>query len=90
MKVIQIVVEEAMLGRIDTLAKRRGLSRSAFIRSALEAKLVDERIAVLVDAERSAYAKHPPSAAERAAFEALSEGQDRALALLAAEEEEEW
>ena len=69
------------------MARRKGLSRSAFIRRSLELALGDQRIEELAEAERKAYAKRPPTADERSAQLALYEAQDRAMALLASEEE---
>lgn len=86
MKVVQIVVDEPLLDRVDRLARKRGLSRSAVVRRLLASGLREDPIAVLAEAERRSYRRRPPSKEERAAFEALSRAQERVLERLAREE----
>ncbi|MBI3182823.1 MAG: ribbon-helix-helix protein, CopG family [Myxococcales bacterium] len=79
MKPVQIVMDEQLLARLDRAARRRKLSRSAFIRQSVEAALSSDQLQALVEAERQAYRKQPLSAAERAAFRELSKAQERVL-----------
>jgi metal-responsive CopG/Arc/MetJ family transcriptional regulator len=86
MKPVQIVLDAELLVRIDRAARKRRLSRSGYVRESLEAVLRAQRIRELVEAERLAYARKPPTADERAAARSLSKGQDRLLARLARED----
>jgi len=86
MKAIQIVVDEPLLARVDRLARRQRLSRSALIRRLIASGLEEHQVAVLAEAERRAYEARPPSKEERAAHRALARAQERVLARLGREE----
>jgi metal-responsive CopG/Arc/MetJ family transcriptional regulator len=79
MKAIQIVVDEPLLHRVDRLARKQRLSRSALIRRLISSGLREEQIVALAETERRAYEAHPPSREERAAFRALSRAQRRVM-----------
>lgn len=89
MKAIQIVVDETQLARVDRAARRGRESRSAFIRRSIDRLLDAEELRALVEADRAAYAKRPPTSEERAGARALEAGQRRALGDLA-EEDGDW
>jgi metal-responsive CopG/Arc/MetJ family transcriptional regulator len=80
MKTVQIVLDEDLLAEVDSVARKRRSSRSAFIRESVAQTLAALRMRSLVEAERRAYRQHPQSADERAAFRGLSAAQDRVLA----------
>jgi metal-responsive CopG/Arc/MetJ family transcriptional regulator len=82
MKAVQIVLDDRLLATLDRAARRRKLSRSAFVRRSLEAALARERMESLLESERAAYARKPLSPDERATIEDLQTAQDRVLASL--------
>ena len=82
MKAVQIVLDEELLAEVDRVARKHKASRSAFIRDSVAQTLNALRMRELVESERRAYLKRPQTAAERAAFRALSGAQDRVLAQL--------
>jgi metal-responsive CopG/Arc/MetJ family transcriptional regulator len=86
MKAVQIVVDSELLGRLDKAARRRHLSRSAFVRQALESVLGAEHMQELVDAERRGYAAKPTTADEERSTRALVKAQQVILAQLASED----
>lgn len=86
MKAIQIMVDEKLLTRVDRAARRRHVSRSAFIRRSVEAALSSEHLRALVEADRKAYEARPQTAEERASYRALSSSQARVLGELSGEE----
>ena len=86
MKAIQVVVDEPLLERVDRLARKQKVSRSALVRRLLASGLREEHIAVLAEAERRAYQRRPPTASERAALRELSRAQERVLERLGQEE----
>ena len=81
-KTIQIVVDKALLREVDQLARKRGVSRSAWIRQSIESRLGQERLKELIERERAGYSRHPITKAEKEAFRALSAAQERVLARL--------
>jgi metal-responsive CopG/Arc/MetJ family transcriptional regulator len=86
MKAIQIVVDQPLLDRVDRLARRWKLSRSASIRRLISVGLREQQLAVLAEAEERSYRQRPPSKEERAAFDELSLAQERVLERLGREE----
>lgn len=86
MKTIQIVVDKALLREVDQLARKLGVSRSAWIRQSIEFRLGQERLKELVERERAGYSRHPVTKAEKEAFRALAAAQDRVLAQLGKED----
>lgn len=88
MKPVQVVLDEEMIRRIDRRARKVGVSRSAFIRDALEQILRGERLDELSAQERAAYQARPLTNDEQSAARALRGAQDRVLARL--DDEGRW
>ncbi len=61
---VQMTLEPGLVKSVDRLAKRRGLSRSAFTREALARAIEVENIRVLEEKHRQGYLKHPAKAGE--------------------------
>jgi len=71
---IAISMEPELLGRIDRTAKRRKLSRSAYVREAVEDALARERTAELAARIDAVFADEAVNQEQRTTSEAL--GQD--------------
>ena len=88
MKPVQVVLDEALLARLDRAARKRKVSRSAFIRETLETALGSVALERLVAAERASYERQPQTADEKAAHRALRAASSRAMQKLV--EQDEW
>jgi len=86
MKPVQIMLNEDLLGRLDRVARKRHLSRSAFIRRSLEAALEAEQTRELIEAERRGYAAHPVAVEEERGYRSLAKAQEAVLARLSKED----
>ena len=75
MKPVQVVLDAELLEQLDQHARRRHLSRSAFLRQVVAESLQRLRMAELVEADRDAWAKHPETAGERATARMLTRSQ---------------
>jgi metal-responsive CopG/Arc/MetJ family transcriptional regulator len=73
MKTIQMTIDPHLLKAVDKLARSRKTTRSALIRTALEAELRRERINDLEARHASGYAKQPVAPGE---FDAWIDQQD--------------
>lgn len=60
MKTIQMTIDPRLLKAVDKLTKVRKTTRSALIRSALEAELRRERVSQLEARHVAGYVEHPP------------------------------
>lgn len=65
MKPIQIVVDRGLLTRIDREAHRLRLSRSAFVRDAVNRVLGARDLQAKIEAFEREYQRKPPTAEER-------------------------
>lgn len=65
-KTIQMTIDEELLASVDACVTRRGTSRSAFIRLALEAALREEQIRRLEEQHAAAYRAVPQTETETA------------------------
>jgi len=83
MKAVQIVVDEALLARVDRSARRLKSSRSAAFRRLVEIGLEQEALAELARREARAYSAIPQAKEDAAAFKALTRSQRRVLDELA-------
>ncbi len=79
MKAVQVVLDDALLKRLDRLARRRKLSRSAVIRETLERALRSERMEELVEKERRSYVHLRPTDEERETHELLKSAAQTAM-----------
>lgn len=79
MKAVQVVLDEALLARVDRSARFLKTSRSAVVRHLLELGLEQEGIAALARKEARAYGKTPETKEEREALGALGKAQKRVL-----------
>jgi hypothetical protein len=61
---VQMTLERDLVKAVDRLAKRRGLSRSAFTREALTRAIEAETFPAQEERHRKGYIKHPVRAAE--------------------------
>lgn len=86
MKPVQVVLDADLLEQLDQQARRRRLSRSAFLRQVVAESLQRLRMAELVEADRKAWAKHPESREEQATARALMRAQASVLGKLSREE----
>ena len=59
MKTIQMTIDEPLLVRVDRLIKERNMTRSAFIREALELALRHYQIREMEKRHAAGYAQHP-------------------------------
>ena len=59
LKTIQIVLDDELLARVDQAAAREEVNRSAWVRVALEARLLAEQRADRERRHRDGYARHP-------------------------------
>jgi metal-responsive CopG/Arc/MetJ family transcriptional regulator len=73
MKTIQMTIDPLLLKAVDKLTRVRKTTRSAFIRSALEAELKRERINELEARHADGYLRRPPVPGE---FDAWLDEQD--------------
>jgi metal-responsive CopG/Arc/MetJ family transcriptional regulator len=73
MKTIQITIDPLLLKAVDKLTRVRKTTRSALIRSSLEAELRRERINELEARHVDGYLKRPPAPGE---FDAWLDQQD--------------
>ena len=64
MKTIQMTIDEQLLKAIDRLCRSRRTTRSALIRTALEAELDRERVRALERSHREGYERHPAAEGE--------------------------
>ena len=64
MKTIQMTIDPHLLKAVDKLTRLRKTTRSAFIRTALEAELRRERINELEERHASGYARQPAASGE--------------------------
>lgn len=76
MAVIQLVIDEELLGRLDQELRGTSKARSAFIRKAIEAALNRDRTTRLEEEQRCAYTTFPGSAAERVEHDSWEKSQD--------------
>lgn len=79
MKAVQVVLDEALLARVDRSARHLKTSRSAIVRHLLELGLEQQGLAALAEKEARAYAKTPETKQEREAMGALGKAQKRVL-----------
>ena len=79
MKAVQVVLDDALLKRLDRLARQRRMSRSAVIRDTLERALRMERMEQLIDKERRAYAERPLTKDEQESHQLLQSAARAAL-----------
>ncbi len=56
---VQMTLEPGLVKTVDRMAKRRGLSRSAFTREALTRAIEAETIRAQEERHRKGYIKHP-------------------------------
>jgi len=63
-KTIQMTIDPHLLKAVDRLTRARKTTRSALIRSALEAELRRERVTELEARHAAGYAEHPAAAGE--------------------------
>jgi len=70
MKTIQMTIGEALLSGLDETVEKNGMSRSAFIREAIQEAMHRARIAEMERQDAEGYAKQPETAEEIAEFEA--------------------
>lgn len=61
---VQMTLEPDLVKTVDRMAKRRGLSRSAFTREALAKAVEAEAIRAQEERHRKGYLKHPVRAGE--------------------------
>lgn len=61
---VQMTLEPGLVKAVDRLAKRRGLSRSAFTREALTRAIEAETIRAQEEKHRQGYSRHPVRAGE--------------------------
>ncbi len=61
---VQMTLEASLVKSVDRVAKRRGLSRSAFTREALAKAVEAELIREQEEKHRQGYLKHPVRAGE--------------------------
>jgi metal-responsive CopG/Arc/MetJ family transcriptional regulator len=73
MKTIQMTIDSHLLKAVDKLTRLRKTTRSALIRSALEAELRRERINALETRHAAGYARQPDAPGE---FDAWIDQQD--------------
>lgn len=71
-KTIQITIDAALLGDVDTAVQSLGTSRSAFVRAALEAAVRSYRIRKMEERHEHGYRLHPVQPGE---FDDLQAGQ---------------
>ena len=64
MKIIQMTIDEPLLKAVDRAIKTRKISRSAFIRAAIEAELQRNRVRDAETRHAEGYARNPVSAGE--------------------------
>ena len=64
MKTIQMTIDEALLLQVDDVVKEKRISRSAFIRQALEAALHQYKIYQWDKQDQQGYARIPQQLAE--------------------------
>lgn len=60
LKTIQIVLDEALLARVDQAAATEAVNRSVWVREALAARLLAEARAERERRHREGYEQHPP------------------------------
>jgi len=63
-KMIQVIIDERLLIEVDRTIEELGITRSAFIRDALQLALRQHRIAQMERKHAEGYAKHPPQPGE--------------------------
>ena len=73
MKTIQMTIDPHLLKAVDKLTRHRKTTRSAFIRTALEAELRRERVKELESRHADGYARQPATPGE---FDAWIDQQD--------------
>ena len=61
---VRMILEPGLLKAVDRMAKRRGLSRSAFTREALTRAIEAETIRAQEEKHRQGYRSHPVRAGE--------------------------
>lgn len=61
---VQMTLEPGLVKTVDRIAKRRGISRSAFTREALTRAVEAETTRALEEKHRQGYLKHPVRATE--------------------------
>lgn len=59
MKPIRLAVDESILAQLDNVTKELGISRSAFMRDALNQALRQHRIRLLERQQEEGYARYP-------------------------------
>ncbi|HAG09143.1 MAG TPA: CopG family transcriptional regulator [Desulfotomaculum sp.] len=64
MRTIQITIDEPLLAEVDRAMQQLGITRSAFIRNALELALKQQKITLLERRHREGYTKKPVEPAE--------------------------
>ncbi|NJK44366.1 MAG: ribbon-helix-helix protein, CopG family [Pleurocapsa sp. SU_196_0] len=64
MKTVQMLVEESLLARVDTLAREADTTRSEFIREALHREIKRREVERLEAAYRQSYEHEPASTDE--------------------------
>ena len=74
MTAVQLVLDAPLLKDIDRQAKRLSLSRSEFVRNAMRETLARLQYLDDIEVERRAYARKPPTRAERVGQRALQRG----------------
>jgi predicted transcriptional regulator len=88
MKPIQIVLDEELVSLVDTFAKQRKQTRSAFVREALAETLKRMKRAAAVEAIVESYRKHPLTKEERAEIRAMDRATARSMRQL--DKEDPW
>ncbi|PRR72487.1 ribbon-helix-helix domain-containing protein [Neomoorella humiferrea] len=73
MRTIQITIDEPMLIEVDRVTQQLGITRSAFIRHALQLALKQQKISLLERKHREGYAQKPVEAGEFDIWEAEQE-----------------
>lgn len=76
MAVIQVVIDEELLDRLDQELRGASKARSAFIRKAIEAALDRDRTTRLEEEQRCAYSTFPETPAERVEHDSWEKSQD--------------
>jgi len=64
MRTIQITIDEPLLAEVDRAMQQLGITRSAFIRNALELALKQQKITLLERRHQEGYTKKPVEPAE--------------------------
>lgn len=69
MKTVQMTLDEALLKKVDRLAKQLGQTRSSFTRNALREAIKKLELAKLEEKHREGYRKYPTSHEEFGVWE---------------------